>query len=317
MRASRGAFVASSLAAVAAARGPASAQTPLPAVRVGVSAADTFAEAYFASDQGFFNRAGVSADVQTFTSGSAAANAVVGGSLDIGVTTPLLLANAHLRGVPLTIVAAGALQTRAFPNSVICVPKSSPIASAKDLVGKTVGVNVLKTVLELSVDAWLARNGVDASSVRKVEVTFAEMGAAIDRGTVGAAQISEPFLSEALKQNNVRVLADPMPDIAPRFLLAAWFTNQSFAQRNPEAVTRFAAAIYEAAKWANAHRPESAAILVRTAKLDPAVTGSMVRCEYADEMRLTDMQVLLDAAVKYNFLPKPVSASELVLSARR
>src|ERR1019366_1252051 len=128
------------------------------------------------------------------------------------------------------------------------------------LVGKTVGVNVLKTLLELGLDVWLTKNNVDVPSVRVVEVLFSEMGPALDRGTIDAAVIGEPALSAALKSNDVRVLTDPMILIAPRFLSAAWFSTTQFAQRNPELVARFANVIYETARWANRHHAESAPI---------------------------------------------------------
>ena len=82
------------------------------------------------------------------------------------------------------------------------------------MIGKTVGVNTLKTLLELGLDVWLTKNGVDPAQVRVVEILFSEMG-------------------PGLKTDDVRILADPMGLIGPRFVLGAWFTTRQFAEKVP------------------------------------------------------------------------------------
>ncbi len=311
----RGAFLGGSLAASLAARAPVLAQVATQKVRIGVTPTEVYAEAYYAADMGFFQRAGLDADVQTLNSGSAAANAIAGGSLDVGVTTPLLLANAILRGIPFVIIAAGPLSTTKAPQSLICVKSTSSLRTAKDLEGKTVGMIVLKTTQELSLDAWLDKGGAQGASVRRVEVLFSEMAAALDRGTVDAAIISEPFLSNSLKSGTVRSIGDPNIAIAPVYLLGAWFTTRTYAQQNPDTVKRFTDVIYATAKWANAHTPQTALIIAKYMKISPDVTRTMNRIAYAEAMQLPEMQALLDSSYKYGLLPKPVVAGDLVLHA--
>ncbi len=311
---SRARFLAGTTSAVLAAAAPlrARAQSPLPHLRVGVTGTDVFAEAYYAAELGYFQKAGLDVDVRTFTSGAVAANAVVGGSLDIGVTTPLLLANGLLRGIPFVAIAAGPLNTPKSPQSLILVSKSGPIHGPKDLIGKTVAVNVLKTVLELSLVAWLDKGGVKPSAVQTVEMNFSAEPAAVERGEIAAAVVVEPALTTALKGGNVRSVGDPNADIAPRFLAGAWFTTRPFAQKNGEAMKRFAEAIYQAGRWANGHPNDSAQILAKYTKIDPALARSMMRATYAEQLQPSDIQPLLDAAVGYGFLPKPVKAAELL-----
>jgi NitT/TauT family transport system substrate-binding protein len=284
-------------------------------LRIGVTPTEVYAEAYFANEMGFFREANVDADVQTLSSGSAAANAIAGGSLDVGVTTPLLLANAIDRGVPFTLIAAGPLCTPKGPQSLLCVKASSSIRSAKDLEGKTVGLIVLKTTQELSLDAWLEANGANRRAVRRVEVTFPEMGPALERGTIDAATISEPFLTKAIKSGVARSIANPNLAIAPTFLLGAWFTTKAFAERNPELIRRFANVIYRTAKWANQNQRQSAAIITKYLKIPLDVTTTMTRTEFAEAMDLSQMQALLDASYRLGYVSKPVAAASLVWKA--
>ena len=70
---------------------------------------------------------------------------------------------------------------------------------------------------------------------------------------------------------------------------------------------------YEAGRWANGHRDESAAILAKYAKGDPAVFRTMRRATYTDsalDPRL--IQPILDAGLQTGMLSTAVKASDLV-----
>lgn len=280
-------------------------------LRVGATANDTYASAYYAQDMGFFTRAGLNVDLETLNNGAAIAAGIVGGALDVGVSTPIAIANAYLRGFPVVIVAAGALGSDKIRALGICVAKASGIKSPKDLEGKIVAVNVLKSGSEVSLDAWLAQGRADPGKVKVVESNFSEMGPALVRGAFAAAVISEPALTEALKAGDVVTLGDPSLAIARQYLLSCWFAAQPFAQANPEAIRRFQRAIYAAQVWANGHQTESGAILAKYAKLDSAALAAMARAPLADQLRLSDIQPFLDAAAKYGTLSRPVAAANL------
>src|SRR5258708_36974156 len=89
----------------------ASAQTPaaaqLQALRVGATANDTYAEAYYAADMGFFTKAGLAVELTTFPNGAAISAGIAAGALDIGVSNPVQLANAIVHGVPFVFIAGG------------------------------------------------------------------------------------------------------------------------------------------------------------------------------------------------------------------
>jgi ABC-type nitrate/sulfonate/bicarbonate transport system substrate-binding protein len=46
------------------------------------------------------------------------------------------------------------------------------------------------------VQEWLRQNGADTSTIKIFEMPFSPMTPALTRGTLGAAFIAEPFLSE-------------------------------------------------------------------------------------------------------------------------
>jgi NitT/TauT family transport system substrate-binding protein len=281
-------------------------------IRIGATANDTYAEAYYALDQGFFAKAGLDATITTLNNGAAVSAAVAAGSLDVGVSGPIQTAQAYTRGVPFTIVAAGALSTAKSSAALLCVPKASPIQGAKDLEGKAIAVNALRTTGDLSLHVWLAKNGIDAANVHVVEVPMSEMGSAVETGRIGAAVISEPSLSIALRANSLRVLSDVSGAMAPQYLVSGWFASKTFVHDNAETVRRFVSAMYATARWANAHQNDSAVILAKVTKMDVAQIRAGMRAPYTDVLRASDIQPQLDLAVKYGYLVKPVTTEEIV-----
>ena len=281
-------------------------------LRVGTVASDSFAGAYFAREMGFFEKAGLAVDVQTFPNGSAVSSAIAGNALDVGAATPITLANAVAHDVPFVMIAAGGLSTAKDPNTLLVVAQSSPVRSARDLIGKTVAVTGVRALADALLNVWLTKNGVDAANVSRIEMPGGPMAAAIERGTVAAALINEPARSLALKSGNFRILGDPTSAIAPQILSAAWFTTAAYVQQNGEPVKRFQRAIAAAQRWANTHHDESAAILATYVKGNVDVIRGMVRCEFADQLRVADIQPELDVAFKFGIIPRSVNASDLI-----
>lgn len=284
-------------------------------VRIATTAAETYAQPFYAQEAGLFAKAGVNVEIGLLATGAAVSTAVAGGAADVGVVSTVTLGNAIIRGVPFIAIAPCALTTPKAPAGVLCVVKASTVKTAKDFEGQTIAVPSLRQAADLAVRVWLAQNGADVTKVRIVEAPFAEMGAGLERGLFAAASISDPALTNSLKKNDIRRFADPFSAIAPEHMVAAWFTTKEYAQSNPDGVRRVAAGLTEAAKWANTHHNESATIVARIAKVDIEVIKSESRTVYGEQLRASDLQPQLDAAFKQGFLSRQVNAGEF-LAAR-
>jgi NitT/TauT family transport system substrate-binding protein len=309
---SRSAFLGATAALVLGTGNPARAQSG-PSIRIGIGPSDAYGEASYGDAAGIFQKAGLNVEVTGFNSGTTAQAAMLAGQIDVVGTTALPIANAVIRGIPIVLVAAGAVNTAQASQSIMCVRKDGPIRTAQDLVGKTVCFNAIRTGSELALDAYLSKNGIDVASVRTIEVSAAEMGVAVERGTVDAFVAGEPALSAALRANNVRVFVDPMQYIAPRFMYSGWFAQPSFVERNPDLIKRFTQAMYAVAKWSNAHHAETAVVIAKFTKLDVGDVTRMIRADFSESLRLSELQPLLDEAAKFNYISRPMQASELLL----
>jgi ABC-type nitrate/sulfonate/bicarbonate transport system substrate-binding protein len=81
---------------------------------------------------------------------------------------------------------------------------------------------------------------------------------------------------------------------------------------NAPVAKRFAAAIYETARWANANRGRSAEILQKYAKIDPAVIAKMTRTDFTDTLTPQLIEPSLDWAYRAKFIERRVLPSEMI-----
>lgn len=277
-------------------------------IRMGAYPTDTYAEPFFAQDTGIFRRAGLSVDI---AAGPTAMQALVAGALDVAIGDVIQAANPVNAGVPIAIFAGGSLYSSEAPATLLCVAKNSPIRSAKELEGQNIGVVQLATLSTLGAREWMRQNGADVEKARLVEIPFAAMNAALQRGQLAAAMIAEPFLSDA--RNDVRALGKAYDAIAKSFYISTFIAKREWLEKNLDTARRVARALYETAQWANFHHDESAPILAKYAKLELEHVRAMTRTSFATSLDERQVQPLLDVAYRYKQLTKPVNAADLIV----
>jgi NitT/TauT family transport system substrate-binding protein len=299
------------LAAVLAFALPAGAQD-VPKLRVLRGAFEFSEGVQYAQALGLFKKYGIDVDVQLINSGEAGAAAILGGTADIGAANVVTLVLSHDKGVGFTFIAPGAEYSGSAPTSAMIVAKNSPLRGPKDLAGKTVGVIALGDVNTIAVRAWLERNGVDAKTVRFLELPNPQMSAAVERGAVDAGIVSSPSLAPALQ--TCRVLGLPYSAIAEHFAINAWYAKKEWVVSHRDTVARFTRAVTEAQLWANKNHADSAKILVADAKLDPDLVATMTRATFAPKLDDGLIQPLIDLMAKYGRIAAPFPAADLYVN---
>jgi NitT/TauT family transport system substrate-binding protein len=271
---------------------------------------DAGAEVYYSLDMGFFRDAGIDAQIEPIASGAAIASAVASDAVDVGFSNLISIAVAYKRNIPFTLLAPGSLYLAKVPTSVLMVPKNSPIKTARDLNGKTIGANGLKTITQYAPQYWIDRNGGDSTTVKFVEMTFPQILESFSAGRIDAAIVAEPFVTEA--RTSGRILADAYDAVGPRYIIGCWFTTVAWAKANPSLVDRFRSVIAKTADWANSHQAQSGTILAKYGKLDPETARTMLRVQYAPRFDVAEMQGVIDLAARYGGIAAPFSADELI-----
>lgn len=266
-------------------------------LRLAAPPTDASAEYYYADAAGFFKKAGFAYDIAHLTNGEAVTAGVIGGSLDVGVSQSISLITAYSRGIPLTILAGSAVNSRGSESGMLFVPKTSTASSGKDLIGKTIGVQGLKGFAQFGTQAWLDKTGGDSSTVHFVEMTSSVMGRALADNRLDAAFIPEPFVSQVAKV--AKKIAPPMDAIAPIFMAGAHFTTLAWAKAHPDVVRRFESMLYETAAWANKNHDRTAEILANAAGIDPETVRGAVRVQYITRRDPSLLQPMIALAAKY------------------
>ena len=302
----------------AAALGPAfaraaAAQTPaLQTLQLGSNASDDVTPVLWAQHSGMFAKSGLAVEIQKFTSGSAVTAAVIGGALDVGKSSLLPLISARSHGVPIQLIAPGELWLTEKPISGMVVPKDSIVQSAKDLNGKTLPTPSLRDIIETSTRAWLDANGGDSKSVKFVEMPSSAVLAALLDGRVAAATLSNPYFGNVSASGKVRLLSRPEDAIAKRFMITAWFATESYIEKNRDALARFAQTIQLSATYTNAHHAETVPVTAPFWGLEPAVLAGMTRSTMGAIVDPKDIQPVIDAALKYGVIDKPVDVQQMI-----
>ncbi len=267
-----------------------------------------------AISSGAFKRENLDVRMEAQRSGPAVASGIAGGAYQIGKVSLNPLIDAHARGVPLFIVAPGGLSTAANPIAALMVRADSPIKSARDLNGKTIGAGALNDIFTLATRAWMEKNGGDPSTLKVTEVPISAMAEAIDQGRIAAGAANEPILGAALATGKVKVLAHTFDAIAPRFMFTAWCATRAWADANRAAAEAFAKVVRQSAAFVNAHHAETVDDIASFTKLDPAVVRKMPRTEAGTSVDVTLIQPVIDAAARFKDIPARFDAKDLIWS---
>jgi len=280
-------------------------------IRLACYTTDAYAQPFYANELGYFTRAGLNVDVTVLANAATNAQMVAANAIDVCLADPIQVGHPVNAGVPLTFFAGGSLYTSAHPTTLLVAATDSTIRTAKDFEGQTLAVIGLASISSLAVREWLRQNGASVELVKLIELPFAAMASALQRGTIAGAFLAEPFLSGAT--GSVRVLAKAYDAIAKSFAIATFFATRDWILKNRDTARKLARAIYDTARWANEHQSESAAILAKYSKVDVDRVRSMTRVTYATVLDARQLQPVLDVALAYKQLEHRIDANDLIL----
>ena len=284
-------------------------------VRVASAPDDDVTPVLYAQRAGLFAKAGLTVVVSRMNNGAAVSAAVAGEAVDIGKSSTMPLVEAHARGLPFTLIAPANLWLSGTPVTAMIVPRSSTIATARDLAGKTISSSGLNDLMSISVRLWIAERGGDVSTVRFVEIPPSSVQSALDDGRVDAAVVGNPNLARDLATGRFRILAATEDAIAHRFLVAAWFANTDYVARNPSVVQRFLAVLYRAQAYTTAHHAETVDALAAFTGIDAATIAQMTRATPGALLDPRELAPVINAAVKAKAIDRAFDPRDLISPA--
>jgi NitT/TauT family transport system substrate-binding protein len=302
--------------AASAALAPAAAFAQAPAalvpMRILASPVDDVMPVLWAIKTGMFTKAGLNVTIDRAASGAAAAAAVAGGSIEIGKGNIVSIIAAHAHNVPLVIVAPAAIYDPKTPDAALVVAAGSPIKTAKDLVGKVVGVTSLNDLSAMATQAWMEQNGADWKATQFIEVPYPSLMPALTQNRVQAIVLLKPFITDAVQANQAQVLGLVYNAVSPRFLESIWFTNGDYYASHKEPLTRFAKVVADASAYTNTHPSDTVDLLSSFTSTDPQRATQIPRMVNGTSLQAKEIQPVIDIAAKFKLIPKTFDAQEII-----
>jgi NitT/TauT family transport system substrate-binding protein len=282
-------------------------------VKVGVLPIANAAPLYIARDQGYFKEEGIEIEPALAQGGSELVTALVSGDDQF----------AFLGWVPVIVGKAKGLPIKAIANAdngaespekewqIIMSAKSSDIRGPKDLEGKTIALNALRGVGEVTVKAAMEAEGADPDSVKFIEIPFPEMPAALEKGRVDAIWAPEPFLTQVLGAGGHEVLP-VYQSLGPLFPNGAYATTDKYLAENKDVVEGFARAINKGLKYAT-DNPDAARKSITTfTKIPPDVVGKIRLPLWPREIDKEQLTDLIGYTQKYGVIEKTFPVQDMI-----
>jgi NitT/TauT family transport system substrate-binding protein len=271
--------------------------------------------AYIAADDGIFQRLGLNVTLKEVLQSTLAIPEMKKGTIDIiggGNYVSFIKASAvDPADPPFRILAEAAV---CAPNSFdVLVLPSSGIQTPAELQHKTIAVNLANNIQTLTINSVLKADNVNPGSVRYVVIPFPKMAAALKAHQVDAISEVEPFATQAQQSSGAQALLDQCSGPTSAIPLSGYFSTSSWAQHNPEAVSRFQQAIAQAQEIADTDRAEVEKVLLTYV---PGLTPVEAATISLDEFPLSTDSVQLNRVselmLQAGLLPKPFQASALI-----
>jgi NitT/TauT family transport system substrate-binding protein len=280
---------------------------------VGVIPIADVAPLYLGIKKGFFKEQNLTVNPKLAEGGAAITPAVLSGDFQIGFSNNISLLIASSKGLPVQVISQGVLagtdKKEAWAD--LLVLKNSSIRTGKDLEGKTIAVNTLKNICEVTIKASLEKEGVDVNTLKFIEVPFPDMNAALDAKRVDGACVVEPFVSQG-KAGKARGIDPFYVNTAPDLSVATYFTSKQYAEQNPEVVDRFVTAINKSLDYAQSHPDETRAVLTEYTQIPAAAAKTIKLPIWRSDLQTDTIELLSKLSKQYGLIEKQPDLNTLI-----
>ncbi|MDR3453951.1 MAG: ABC transporter substrate-binding protein [Rhodoferax sp.] len=246
-------------------------------VSYGYSAVSDFATVFVATDEGFFAKRGLDLEPKFIPLNPTIIPGVESGSLQMGGPTSTSYLQAVDGGLDLVVLGGGGVLSKNYTEIALVAKAGSHIRSAKDCVGKKIGVPGLGALLHVTFRQWLKQNGVDPKQVNFIEAPFPQHADLLRSGAVDAVVTGGPFIARILDSGAGYVVSYYLTFLPEGYPTIVHVARRDWARKNLAAVQAFQAGIAEAASFMAQAKNESSvrASLAKYLKLPMPVAARM------------------------------------------
>jgi NitT/TauT family transport system substrate-binding protein len=307
-------FVALTAAIVVLLAGAAHAEDKLP-LTVSHAPIMPFTNAIVAAQMGFFDAAGLEVKRKVLASSDILRAALASGEVEVVALSTDTIIRAHAQGFDWKILYQADIYDSTRADAILIGRSDLTFNTAKDLEGKTVGASP-GTISETALRGWMADNGADPSTLKTLDVPFAQIIGALASKNIDAAHIVEPFMTMALDNGTGKLAAQHLDAVSKRFLISGFIARQSWIDANPEKAKRFVAAMNAATDHLNKDPESVLPVLAKETHIDPALLRKIFPLHYviSTSIRGEEIQSMIDFLVRQKQLDQGFSYRDIVYS---
>ncbi|RKG32239.1 aliphatic sulfonate ABC transporter substrate-binding protein [Acinetobacter tianfuensis] len=247
-----------------------------------------------------------------FPAGPQTLEALNAGSIDFGYTgdTPVIFALSGNKPIQYLAYEIN------FKNShSLLVPKNSALQDIQGLKGKRIAVTKGSSA-HYFLAQILKQAGLSWQDIQPVWLTPADARAALDKGSIDAWAVWDPYSSAAELKGDSRVLIDAA-QLPPAY--SFYLSSPEFLKAQPVAAHKIIDILNTTDDWINAHPAETVKILAKSTGLETAVAekvfskrASPVKTKLLDEATLAEQQKIADVFAALKLIPNSVVLKEHV-----
>jgi NitT/TauT family transport system substrate-binding protein len=228
-------------------------------IKIACTATSDCASAMIATYDGIFAKHGIDAEMMLIGINTNIPPAIASDSIQVGGPTSTVFLQAVDGGLDLVAISGASVMSAGTDNLIAVVQRTGlKMSKPADFIGKKVGVPGIGAFLDVLFRKWLIDGGVDPSKVHFVEVTFPTQSDSLHSGAVDAVLTAEPFTSRIAAAHNGTVAAHYAAELHRTDPIIEYVATRAWAEKNPQAVKGFRAAIDEAAKIVNSDHAKEA-----------------------------------------------------------
>jgi NitT/TauT family transport system substrate-binding protein len=282
-------------------------------VRVGDILGTPSAFLQFGVEKGYFEEQGLDVQVEPNPGGAANIPGVVAGDFEIAGSNAVSVLLARGEGIPIKMISAGTFATNDQESdfSQILVTGDSDIEEPADLAGRSVAVNTLANIAEVTIRASLENAGAVHEDIDFLEMGFPDMVPALQEGRVDAVHVIEPFLSIGLDAG-MRPIIAPYAGTRPGMAIGSYFSSDEYIAQNPEVIESFVAGVSAAGDYIAANPDEFREALVGLANVDPEVAAAVKLPPWGGPVDVGSVELIGELMVRFGLFEEVPPLDEVI-----
>jgi NitT/TauT family transport system substrate-binding protein len=275
---------------------------------------------YIAVDNGYFTQQGLNVKVVSVAGGELGMPDLQDGKAQLLAGNYVSFIQAQIahsfngKPIDLRIVAEGSVMQTG--NQALYVMPNSRIKTVRDLTKyhASVGVNTRNNIGQVLLGSLFQSNGLSLNGITQKYDAFPTLVTMLQKGTLDAAWLPEPFATMAKEQLGAVQLADFDQGSLQNFPIGCYIGTAQWVRTHPNTVAAFLRALQKGQQVADSDRAavEQALEKNTTPPTPPVFADVMTIDTYPLTMDLPRMQRVANAMLEFGIIKKPYNIMNMV-----